>query len=170
MMTFQSLVRLVAIGSTMATSLAVGAAPIVIGQAAPLSGLEGAQGRAYSTGIQLALQRANKAGGVNGHTLSLVRQDDAGRPADTIAATKKMLNENQPLALAGYFGDRNIGELVSSGLLEKENIALVGYRINEIRDETPLVYSVRANLRDELNKITEHLATVGITRLGLFYQ
>ena len=28
---------------------------------------------------------------------------------------------------------------------------------------------MRANLRDEINKITEHLVTVGVTRLGLFY-
>ena len=46
---------------------------------------------------------------------------------------------------------------------------MVGYRVNEIRGEAPLVYSVRANLRDEINKITEHLVTVGVTRLGLFY-
>jgi len=142
----------------------------VIGQVAPLSGLEGNQGRAYSTGIRLALNKANTAGGVNGHTFSLMSKDDGGRPADTMTATKLLLSESRPLVLAGYFGDRSIGELVSAGLLEKENIALVGYRINEIRGEAPLVYSVRATLRDEINKIVEHLATVGITRLGLFYQ
>lgn len=167
---FQSLIRGLAVGGVMAASLAAGAAQIVVGQVAPLSGLEGNQGRAYSTGIRLALNKANTAGGVNGHTFSLMSKDDGGRPADTMAATKLLLSESRPLVLAGYFGDRSIGELVSAGLLEKENIALVGYRINEIRGEAPLVYSVRATLRDEINKIVEHLATVGITRLGLFYQ
>ena len=167
---FQFLIRSLAVGGVMAASLAAGAAQIVIGQVAPLSGLEGNQGRAYSTGIRLALNKANTAGGVNGHTFSLMSKDDGGRPADTMTATKLLLSESRPLVLAGYFGDRSIGELVSAGLLEKENIALVGYRINEIRGEAPLVYSVRATLRDEINKIVEHLATVGITRLGLFYQ
>lgn len=167
---FQSLIRGLAVGGVMAASLAAGAAQIVVGQVAPLSGLEGNQGRAYSTGIRLALNKANTAGGVNGHTFSLMSKDDGGRPADTMATTKLLLSESRPLVLAGYFGDRSIGELVSAGLLEKENIALVGYRINEIRGEAPLVYSVRATLRDEINKIVEHLATVGITRLGLFYQ
>ena len=46
----------------------------------------------------------------------------------------------------------------------------MGYRTAEIRPETPLLYSVRASLRDEINKLTEHLATIGITRLGLFYE
>ncbi len=167
---FQFLIRSLVASGIMAASLAAGAAQIVVGQVAPLSGLEGNLGRAYSSGIRMALNKANTAGGVNGHTFSLVSKDDGGRPADTMAATKLLLSESRPLVLAGFFGDRNIGELVSEGLLEKENIALVGYRINEIRGETPLVYSVRATLRDEINKIVAHLATVGITRLGLFYQ
>jgi ABC-type branched-subunit amino acid transport system substrate-binding protein len=169
MMNLQFLIRALVAAGAIAVSLAAGAAQIVVGQVAPLSGLEGTQARAYSVGIQLALTRANKAGGVNGHTFSLVRKDDGGRPADNMAATKSLLGESRPLVLAGYFGDRIISELVTSKLLETENIALVGYRVNEIRAEAPLVYSVRASLRDELNKITEHLVTVGVTRLGLFY-
>src|SRR5688500_14934174 len=133
MMRIQSMVRALATASALATSLGAGAAQIVIGQVAPLSGLEGTQARAYSAGIQLALDKANKAGGVNGHTFTLVRKDDGGRPEDTIAATKALLAENKPLALAGYFGDRSMAEVVSSGLLQKENIPIVGYRVNEIR-------------------------------------
>ncbi|WP_421954490.1 ABC transporter substrate-binding protein [Polaromonas sp.] len=154
----------------MAASLSAGAASIVVGQVAPLSGLDAAQARAYSTGMQLALNRANKAGGVSGHTLSLVRKDDHGQPDETVALTKQLLSEDRPLVLAGYFGDRSMDELQKSGLLEKEKIALVGYRIDGVRGDAPLVYSVRATLRDEINKIVEHLATVGITRLGLFFQ
>jgi len=170
MMRLQFLIRSLAVAGALAAPLAASAVQIVVGQVAPLSGLEGTQARAYSTGIQLALNKANKAGGVNGHTFSLVRKNDSGSPAENMAATRQLLGESRPLVLAGYFGDHVIGELVSSGLLEKENIPLVGYRVNEIRAEAPLLYSVRANLRDEINKITEHLVTVGITRIGLFYQ
>lgn len=166
----QSLFRIALLGCVMAASLSAGAASIVVGQVAPLSGLDAAQARAYSTGMQLALNRANKAGGVSGHTLSLVRKDDHGQPDETVALTKQLLSEDRPLVLAGYFGDRSMDELQKSGLLEKEKIALVGYRIDGVRGDVPLVYSVRATLRDEINKIVEHLATVGITRLGLFYQ
>ncbi|HSV36563.1 MAG TPA: ABC transporter substrate-binding protein, partial [Ramlibacter sp.] len=74
------------------------------------------------------------------------------------------------MVLAGFFGNRNITNVVSAGLLEKDKIALVGYRTAEIRPETPYLYNVRASLRDEINKLTEHLATIGITRLGLFYE
>lgn len=146
------------------------AAQIVVGQVGPMSGLEASQGRAYAAGMQLYFDSVNKAGGAGGHTFKLVRRDDGGRPEDTVSATRQMLAEDRPLVLAGYFGNRNIGDLVAAGVLEKEKIALVGYRTAEIRPETPLLYNVRAGLADEINKLTEHLATIGITRLGLFYE
>ncbi|HSV45640.1 MAG TPA: ABC transporter substrate-binding protein, partial [Ramlibacter sp.] len=148
----------------------VNAAQIVVGQVAPMSGLDANQGRAYGAGMQLLFSNVNKAGGVNGHTFTLVRKDDGGRPEDTVTATRQLLETDKPLVLAGYFGNRNITDLVNSGLLKKDRIALVGYRTAEIRPDTELLYNVRASLRDEINKLTEHLATIGITRLGLLYE
>jgi branched-chain amino acid transport system substrate-binding protein len=170
MNTSKLLIRGVAVATVVLACQAANAAQLVIAQVTALSGLEAVQGRAYSAGLQLAFANANKAGGAAGHTLSLVRKDDGGRPEDTISATTQLLAENKPIALAGYFGNRGITELVKSGILEKEKIALVGYRTTEMRPDVPYLYSVRAGLRDEINKIAEHLVTVGITRLGLFYE
>jgi branched-chain amino acid transport system substrate-binding protein len=149
---------------------AVHAATLVIGQVAPLTGLEAIQGRAYSAGLQLALDSANKVGGVAGHTFSLVRHDDSSRPEDTVAQTQKLLADAKPIALAGYFGNRNLTELIKTGLLDKEKIPLVGYRSTELRGDVPYLYSVRAGLRDEVSRIAEHLVTVGVTRLGVFHE
>jgi len=162
--------RIALAGAVLATAHAVQAAEIVVGQVGPMSGLEANQGRAYAAGMQLMFNGINSAGGVNGNAVILARKDDGGRAEDTVNATRQLLAESKPLVLAGFFGSRNINDLVSSGLLEKDKIALVGYRTAEIRPETPLLYSVRANLRDEINKLTEHLATIGITRLGLLYE
>lgn len=149
---------------------AASAAQIVVGQVAPLSGLDASQGRGYAAGMQLYFNNVNKAGGVNGHTFSLVRKDDGGRPDDTVKMTKQLLAEDHPMVLAGYFGNRNVAELVASGMLEKEKIALVGYRVAEIRPDTPFLYGVRAGLREEINRLTEHLAIIGISRLALVYE
>jgi ABC-type branched-subunit amino acid transport system substrate-binding protein len=149
---------------------AVQAGQVVVGQVAPMTGLEAAQGRAYATGMQLYFNAVNKAGGVNGSTFTLVRRDDSGRPEDTVSVTRALLAEEKPLVLAGYFGSKNIAELLGTGILEKEHVALVGYRTTELRPFSPLLYNVRATLRDELGKLTEHLATIGITRLALVYE
>lgn len=159
-----------AAGFFVLASQAANAAQLLIAQVTALSGLEAVQGKAYSAGLQLAFTNANKAGGTAGHTFSLVRKDDGGRPEDTLTATTQLLAESKPIALAGYFGNRGITELVKSGILAKEKIALVGYRTTDIRADVPYLYNVRAGLRDEINKIADHFATVGIKRLGLLYE
>jgi len=169
MKTPHSLCRIALLSALLCAPLAH-AAQIVVGQVGPMSGLDANQGRAYAVGMQLAFHNANRAGGATGHTFSLVRKDDGGRAEETVSGTKQLLSESKPMVLAGFFGNRNITDLVASGVLEKDRIALVGYRAAEIRPETPLLYNVRANLRDEINKLTEHLATIGITRLGLLYE
>lgn len=146
------------------------AAEIVVGQVGPMSGPEAGQGRAYAAGMQLHFSALNKTGGINGHQFTLLRKDDGGRPDDTVTLTRQMIAENKPLVLAGYFGGKNIADLVSAGVLSKEKIALIGYRTSEIQPDAPYLYSVRAGLRDEITKLIEHLATVGITRLGLFHE
>lgn len=148
---------------------AAGAGQVVVGQVAPMSGLEAGLGRGYAAGLQLAFLQANKNEAI-GHTFSLVSKDDGGRPDSTLSATSQLLTEHKPVALAGYFGNRNIADLVKAGVLEQEKIALVGYRTSEIRPDVPYLYSVRAGLKDEIQKITEHLATIGIKRLGLLYE
>jgi branched-chain amino acid transport system substrate-binding protein len=166
----RSVARMWLAADALAGAQAALAVQVVVGHVGPHSGLEASQGRAYAAGIQLALNAANKAGGVNGHTFAFARRDDNGRPEDTVALTKAMLAEDKPMVLSGLFGSRNIAEVVASGVLEKEKIPVVGYRTTEVRSETPLLYNVRASTRDELQKLADHLGTIGITRIGLFYE
>jgi len=152
------------------SSQVVHAAQIAVGQVAPLSGSNASQGRAYAAGMQLFFNAINRAGGVNGHTFSLVSKDDGGRSEDTVKLTRQLLAGAQPMVLAGYFGGSNISELINTGTLEKEKIVLVGYHAADIGLESPQLYNVRASLRDELGAMSTHLATIGVTRLGLLYE
>jgi len=167
---FARVLMALTLGGFLAAARPILAAEIVVGQVGPMSGLEASQGRAYASGMQLYFDRLNKAGGVNGHSFVLLRKDDGGRPEDTLLMTRQMIAEDKPLVLAGYFGNKNIADLIASNLLASNKIALVGYRVSEIRPDLPYLYNVRAGLREEINKLTEHLATVGITRLGLFHE
>ncbi|MES2414575.1 MAG: ABC transporter substrate-binding protein [Pseudomonadota bacterium] len=170
MNTFRRVFYITALSLAAMATFPSNAAQIVVGQVCPLSGLEANQGRAYGAGMQLYFDIVNKAGGVNGNTFTLVRKDDRGVPEETVAATKKMLAEEKPMVLAGYFGNSNVEDVVASGMLEKEKVSMVGYRITQIRPETPYLYTVRAGLQDEIDKFTEHIATVGIKRIGLLYE
>ena len=154
-----------------ATSAVVHAAPWVVGQVAPLSGVYATQARAYAQGMRLHFDELNKAGGIQGEPITLITQDDRGQPEDTVRLTREMLAQSKPVVLAGYFGDRNLLALADSGLLAQAQISLVGYRSIDPRVlQVPQLFNARANTQDEMAKIATHLATVGITKLGLFYE
>jgi ABC-type branched-subunit amino acid transport system substrate-binding protein len=154
----------------LAASPFVGAAHLVVGQVAPLTGIEAPQGRAYAAGMRLYFSALNKAGGVAGHTLELVSLDDAGRPEQTVAASRELLAVHRPLVLAGFFGSDNLAALAASGELERHRVALLGYRQTSLQQPSGAVFSVRATLEQELEKFARHLATVGIRRLAVFHE
>lgn len=146
------------------------AAQIVVGQVAPLSGLDANQGRAYSAGMQVYFNLINKTSSAGGHTFMLVSKDSSGHSDEVVAITEKLLAEQRPLVLAGYVGGGAMTKMAGSKLLEREKIPLVGLRSTEIEPDAPYIYHVRASLKDEIGKIVTHLSTVGITRLGLFHE
>jgi len=146
------------------------ASQIVVGQVTPLSGPEASQGRAYAAGMQLVFNAINNSGGVNGHTFALVSKDDAGRPEATLTLTRQILSDDRPMVFAGFVGTQGVAEIVSSGILQKEKVAMVGYRSAEADSDAPLLYNVRASFGDELNKITEHLGTIGVNSLAVLHE
>ncbi|MFZ7310584.1 ABC transporter substrate-binding protein [Comamonas jiangduensis] len=158
----------------LALSLAVGAcaahADWVIGQVAPLTGAASVQGKAYAQGMNLYFAQVNRAGGVQGERVRLVSLDDRGSPEDTLKQTQRLLQESKPVALAGYFGNRNLQALLDSKLLDQAQISLVGFHSTDSRVlKAPQLFSTRAVLMDEIEKIAKHLATLGLTRLALVY-
>src|SRR5512138_3813433 len=56
------------------------AKPLKIGTLQPLSGAAAAGGKTSLVGVQMAVDRINKAGGVNGRPIELIIADDESKP------------------------------------------------------------------------------------------
>lgn len=142
----------------------------IIGQVAPLTGANALQGKSYAQGMNLYFSQINRAGGVHGDRLRLVSLDDRGSAEDTVKQTQRLLQESKPVALAGYFGNRNLVALLDSKLLEQAQIGVVGFHSTDTRVmKAPQLFSTRAILPEEIEKIAKHLATLGLVRLSLVY-
>jgi ABC-type branched-subunit amino acid transport system substrate-binding protein len=147
------------------------AAGWTVGQVAPLSGADATQGRAYAQGMKLYFDQINKAGGVQGQPVELVVVDDVGHPDETVSKTRKLLSDSKPVVLAGFFGNRNMTALIDSKLLESSPLSVVGYQSTDTRVlGSSQFFATRAGLAEQMNKISMHLATVGITRLALVFE
>jgi len=148
-------------------------AEIVIGQVVPLSGVLESTGRQMVLGPKLWFEYVNSQGGINGQKIRHVVVDDGYKIDETIAKTKEVIEKEKPVALIGYAGSANIGELLKQGVLEKAGMSLVApYTGGEnLRNPyNPWIFHIRASYIDETTHMVEHLATLNIKRIGVVFQ
>ena len=144
---------------------------LVIGQVASLSGTNGADlGQGLQIGLQLAVDKANAAGGVNGKKLKLITKDDKYIPDETVKLTQELISQDKPIALAGYRGTANMIAVIKSNALTDASIAMVGTLTGakEVQGAAN-IFHVRTSYQNEIGQIVEQLGRIGITQIGLFY-
>ena len=84
------------------TSSGGGAAnTITIGEYGSLTGDKSTFGHSTDNGVELAVKGINAKGGVNGHTLNVALQDDAGTPDGASSVVKKIITSDNPTAVIG---------------------------------------------------------------------
>src|SRR5438874_352235 len=80
----------------------VSATTVVIGQSAPLSGVNAELGNDIRNGAAAYLRKINEAGGVHGRKIELFTLDDGNQVPRAEANTKALTEEKQVFALFGY--------------------------------------------------------------------
>jgi len=77
------------------------ASPIVIGVDAPLSGAVAYMGQNSMMGATLAAEQINRAGGVLGHPIKLVKADSECTPGPAVSAARYLIDEQNVDAIMG---------------------------------------------------------------------
>jgi ABC-type branched-subunit amino acid transport system substrate-binding protein len=158
-----------------AALLATGAsaADIVVGQVAPLSGVLASTGRDMVLGARIYFDHINASGGINGSKIRHVVVDDAYKVDETVRLTQELIEKQQAVALIGFAGTANVGEVLKRGLLESGKIALVApYTGGEVlrTADNRNIFHIRAGYADEAEHMVDHLVTLGVKRIAVFYQ
>ncbi|MFI4986599.1 MAG: ABC transporter substrate-binding protein [Alphaproteobacteria bacterium] len=78
--------------------------PIKVGYTGPLSGGLSLLGQSVRDGVEVYFAQANAAGGVDGRKLQLIAEDDAYEPMRTIAAARKLAEQDKVVALLASAG------------------------------------------------------------------
>lgn len=92
-----------------------------IGGMGPLTGDNASYGLSVKQGAQVAIDEINAAGGVNGHNLELVFEDDECDTEKAISAYNKVMDEDVIAILGGVTSGCSIavsGESVNDGILQ----------------------------------------------------
>ena len=144
---------------------------IRIGQFAAQTGPAAELGKRMQLGILAHFSAVNAAGGVNGRMLKLISRDDGYEPEKAAAAVKALIEEDKVFALIGSVGTPTT--LAALPAINAAGIPLIGPFTGAQLLREPFnrnLFHVRASYFDETERIVQHLSTIGITKIAVFYQ
>lgn len=127
----------------------------------------------FASGINLAFKEVNeKYGGVNGHQLVLLVQEDNNTLANTMANVANMIDNLSVFAIAGVIGaEQSQG---AAYVCAQKNTPLIGPYAGNYNLYAPfnrLFVNVRASYADEVNTMLSFLSTeLQLTKVAAFYQ
>jgi len=73
--------------------------PIKIGQVIPITGEAAESGRYHKQGAELAMEKINAAGGINGRKITIILEDDQTTNPGAVAAIQKLLEDKEITAI-----------------------------------------------------------------------
>ena len=149
------------------------AGEITVAQVAPLSGVLASTGAQMVLGGRLYFEHVNQNGGVNGQKIKVLVADDGYKVDETVRLTRDMVAKPEVVALFGFAGTANVGQLLADKVLEEAGIALVApYTGGEsLRNPfNPWIFHVRAGYADEAEHMVQQVTTLGMKRIAVMYQ
>jgi len=140
---------------------------IVLGQSAILSGQLSPPTLGYNEGALMAFARINSRGGIGGKPIRLASLDSGYDPARTVENCRKLLREVGPVAFFGTTGTPTTAAAIP--VLRDEGVPLIGCTgvADAVRERaTGVGYFARATFGQEAEKVVQHLATIGVRKVG----
>lgn len=149
----------------------VTATSILIGQSAPLSGVNGSLGAESRDGGLAYFEYVNKRGGIHGRKIILKTLDDGYVPARTAANVRKLIDEDKVFALFLLRGTSHVTEAAKVFVPAKVPLISCSCGALSLREPlNPYLFHTRASFQDETDKIVEYFSTVGVKKIAIFYQ
>jgi branched-chain amino acid transport system substrate-binding protein len=145
---------------------------ILFGQAAVLQGPASALGTGMKAGLEAAFEEANRKGGVHGRKIRLLSVDDGYEPSKSIAATRKLIDEDKVFGLIGPVGTPTA--VAAQPIAGAAKVPFIGAFTGASFLRNPKldnVINVRASYDLETEAWVKHLTEdLKITKIAIFYQ
>ncbi len=144
---------------------------VVLGQSAALTGPAQQLGKDMRFGAMLYFDHVNRQGGVNGRKIVLKTLDDGYESKRAAENTRTLIHDDKVFALFAYVGTPT--SAASLPIFSEARVPFVGAFTGAELLRNPVnryVFNVRASYYDETEAIVQHLTSMGIDRIAIFYQ
>lgn len=147
----------------------ISAKTLTIGSSGALSGPFAGFGQDIQRGVGAALAQINARGGVHGRTLQLNLVDDAYKAERTVSNLRHMLSQGSAFALLSCVGTPSNTAILP--LVEEAAIPYVApfTGASSLRKGSRHVFHVRAGYSEEMRRLVQRLAGMGLQRIGIVF-
>ena len=155
-----------------ASEIGVSDQEIVLGQSLGITGPLAQIAPDIVNGGKAYFDAINSTGGIYGRKIRSVVLDEGYDPARTLKTARQLIEDDKAFALYNSTGTANVAAILPMLANEAQPVPLVGPLTGADGIRNPRmdnVFHVRASYEDELEKLVEHLTTVGIKRLGVLW-
>ncbi len=144
---------------------------IVLGSFGPQDGPAGAYGVIDRT-VAAYFNMVNDQGGINGRKIRFIYENDSYQPAKTVAAVKKLVEEDKVFALVAGLGTAN--NVAVMDYLVQNNVPHVGAATGSSVIAVPLkknYYAIQINYMTEAALLTQYaVKNMAPKKVAVFYQ
>ena len=128
-------------------------------------------GKPEQNAVTLAVEEANKAGGIRGKKIELVFEDSKSTETDTVMAARKLINQSKVLALIGP--SRTGGAMAAIPVVTEAEVALLspvsGIGVVNPISERKWVFRPGQGGDLSVGKILDYAKRAGWKKLGVLY-
>ena len=162
----------VAVPLTFAQTQGVSKSEIVIGTEQDLSGPIVAFSKQLKNGMEMRVEEANAAGGINGRKLKLIVEDHGYDPKKAVLATQKLVQKDKIFAMVGLIG--TAPAMAAMPILFEKNVPHL-FPLTAAREMYEplhrLKYSFAATYFDQVRAGVKHIAKLkGYKKVCTLYQ
>ena len=158
--------------ASLATSPALSAPDIVVGQLSPFTNLPVPEAKELNQGSRAFFDGINKTGGVKGRKITLLEFDDR-YSADGFAEQFPKAIEKKVVALLNPIGSPAIKRMLDDKMLDTADVVVLNAipGAEALRNPGhPKFFHLRAGDKQQIEKIVKHAQTMGMTKLSVLYQ
>ncbi|MDE2581444.1 MAG: ABC transporter substrate-binding protein [Rhodospirillales bacterium] len=148
---------------------AADAAPITFGAILPLTGPGAVIGTEQMKGIQFALKQQNAKGGIDGHPIRVVFEDDQAKPDQAVLAFNKLVGlQHLPMIYTAYSGP----SLAMAPLTARKHVLMLnaGAQSDKLAHASPYLFNTLPTTADEVGVMVKYLRAHGKSTSVVLYE
>ncbi len=143
------------------------AEPYRIGAVFAVTGPSAWLGEPERDTAKMVVDEINAAGGINGHPIELIIEDDAGEEAKSVLAVKKLIDRDKVLAIIGPSTSGT--SMAVKGVAEEKAVPLISCAaaVTITQPQARWVFKVAPSDSHAAQKLFDHMKGKGITKVAI---